>query len=253
MLNIKYFILFLILCITSYVRAEDKCILSVGHGEGQAGTGGYRIAVSLQNDSPVAGLQWNLTDDLKALHIDSVLTTVRTNGFTARTYNNRVLLFDLHRQVILPGNGTIVELVVHVDTVPQDTSVIVRMDPAPLLSAINGSKIGSPQVLNGRFKIFTDMGVQSENVTVDEYQLYPNFPNPFNAGTSIQFDLKKSALVVLDVVAVTGVVVRELVHSELKQGRHRVRFNAASLPSGLYFYRLSASEYEKVRKMILIR
>lgn len=94
----------------------------------------------------------------------------------------------------------------------------------------------------------------NDKITVpDKIQLYPNYPNPFNPETKIIFSLDKSEFVDLKIYNVLGQIVATLVQSELPAGLHEVIFNGTELSSGIYFYTLSAGEFTKTRKMILIK
>ena len=86
------------------------------------------------------------------------------------------------------------------------------------------------------------------------FGLAQNFPNPFNASTTIAFRLSKSAHVRLAVYNSLGQKVASLVDKQMEAGRHTVRFDAGDLPSGVYFYRLEAGDERlQVRKMILLK
>ena len=86
------------------------------------------------------------------------------------------------------------------------------------------------------------------------YALGQNYPNPFNPSTVIDYSLPKQSVVNLKVYDVLGQDVATLVNNEFKQaGVYDVTFNASNLPSGVYYYRLTAGEYTDVRKMILVK
>lgn len=73
------------------------------------------------------------------------------------------------------------------------------------------------------------------------FKLKQNFPNPFNPTTSIEFELATSSNVSLKVFDVLGREVASLVNEQLLAGQHKVTFNAASLSSGIYYYRIETS------------
>ncbi len=93
----------------------------------------------------------------------------------------------------------------------------------------------------------------NENLLPTEYALHQNFPNPFNPGTTIRFDLVEAQEVTLTVYNVLGQEVAQPVHGRLEAGYHTVSFVATNLASGVYFYRMEAGPYTKLRKMVLIR
>lgn len=88
---------------------------------------------------------------------------------------------------------------------------------------------------------------------INEYKLEQNYPNPFNPTTIINFNIPVSGITSLIVYNVLGQKVAELVNEELDAGRHSVKFNGASLSSGLYFYRLQSNDFLKINKMMLIK
>jgi len=99
----------------------------------------------------------------------------------------------------------------------------------------------------------TVTAVVSHPVIADRYELGQNYPNPFNPVTTIPFSLPESKHVVIAVYNTLGQEVARLLDKTLQRGRYSVAFNAAGLPAGAYFYRLSAGSYSNVRKMILLK
>jgi len=92
----------------------------------------------------------------------------------------------------------------------------------------------------------------SEKVQVS-FSLFQNYPNPFNPSTTISYDLFTRSRVTLKIFNVLGQAVATLVDGAIETGRNEVRWDAAGLPSGVYFYRLDAEGYIMSRKMILTK
>ena len=90
-------------------------------------------------------------------------------------------------------------------------------------------------------------------VTIEEYALYQNFPNPFNPSTTITFDLKNAGTVKLNVFDLLGREVAVLMNGYRESGRYQVSFDAAGLPSGVYLYRIETSEFSSIQKMVLMK
>lgn len=86
-----------------------------------------------------------------------------------------------------------------------------------------------------------------------EFALNQNYPNPFNPSTSIKFDLPVNADVQLSVYNMLGQKVMTLVNGKMEAGFHQVTFNAGSLASGMYIYRLDAGSFVSTKKMMLIK
>jgi len=88
--------------------------------------------------------------------------------------------------------------------------------------------------------------------------LHPNFPNPFNPSTTINFDMPKAGNARLSVYNVKGQLVRSLVNEDRGFGSHSVVWNGMddngnTVPSGIYFYRLSTDNHTETRKMMLMK
>ncbi len=85
------------------------------------------------------------------------------------------------------------------------------------------------------------------------YDLHQNFPNPFNPVTKISFALPHDSSVKLDVYNARGVKVATLVNGRFPAGTHQVGFDASSLSSGVYWYRLEADGFRATRKMVVLK
>lgn len=86
-----------------------------------------------------------------------------------------------------------------------------------------------------------------------EYALEQNYPNPFNPTTTIRYQLPKDGMVTLKVYDILGAEVVTLVNEEKVAGKYEVNFNAATLASGVYIYRLSVNDFVNVKKMVLLK
>ena len=86
------------------------------------------------------------------------------------------------------------------------------------------------------------------------FQLSQNYPNPFNPSTVIRFDIAREGRVTLRVYNMLGQVVSTLVDGLKRPGSYTATFNAHSIPSGVYFYSLSADGATvQTRKMTLLK
>jgi hypothetical protein len=86
-----------------------------------------------------------------------------------------------------------------------------------------------------------------------EYSLAQNYPNPFNPTTTIYYSIKSIGLVTLKVFDMLGKEVASLVDSRKEPGNYSVEFNAANLPSGIYFYTLTSGKFMDTKKLILLK
>jgi hypothetical protein len=95
--------------------------------------------------------------------------------------------------------------------------------------------------------LFVDPGLSP-----DKFYLSQNYPNPFNPSTTIAYHLPKAAKVALKVFNVLGVLITVLEEKNQTAGDHEVVWTA-SVPSGIYIYRLETSQYRQSRKMLLLK
>jgi hypothetical protein len=85
------------------------------------------------------------------------------------------------------------------------------------------------------------------------YKLMQNYPNPFNPQTNIQFQIPKDGHVTISVYNTLGQRVETLFDENIRSGMHNVTFDAAKFTSGIYFYKIKARDFTKVRKMMLLK
>ncbi len=90
---------------------------------------------------------------------------------------------------------------------------------------------------NGNYEYFDLNGLVSI-ASPSKITLGQNYPNPFNPLTTIGYDIPQDARVMLKVYDITGREVKSLVNEQQSAGYHTVRFDASSLSSGLYFYKI---------------
>ena len=94
---------------------------------------------------------------------------------------------------------------------------------------------------------------QELSEVIESYELFSNYPNPFNPATQITYQIPNDGFVSLIVYNSLGQIVEKLVERNQAMGKYSVTFNAENLPSGVYFYKLQAGEFKKVNKMLLLQ
>lgn len=98
------------------------------------------------------------------------------------------------------------------------------------------------------------LSLQNSNSEIPtSYMMYQNYPNPFNPNTKIKFQIPKSGQVNLEVFDALGRNISTLVNESLNAGVYEVDWNAINNPSGIYFYKITTSEFAEVKKMVLIK
>lgn len=86
-----------------------------------------------------------------------------------------------------------------------------------------------------------------------DFVLHQNYPNPFNPSTTIKFAVPKSSLVNIKVYDLTGQEVSVLVNEVKEAGTYEIKFDARSLASGIYLYRMTAENFSSVRKLNILK
>jgi photosystem II stability/assembly factor-like uncharacterized protein len=101
---------------------------------------------------------------------------------------------------------------------------------------------------------FVPVGITGNNGNVPkEFALHQNYPNPFNPATNIQFDLPRESFVTLKVFDIRGKEVNTLVSENRQAGSYYITFDASALASGVYFYKITAGDFAKTMKMVLVK
>jgi len=133
-----------------------------------------------------------------------------------------------------------------------DTAVWVRFH---FVSDASGTGIG---ILIDDVEIYPEnyagIARRSEGViTPCEYKLAQNYPNPFNPVTKFSYQLPEAVTVELSIFNFRGQLVEKLVAAKQPAGFYTVDWNAEHLPSGIYFYQLSAGQYLQTKKCVLLK
>jgi hypothetical protein len=102
-------------------------------------------------------------------------------------------------------------------------------------------------------------GFRRKVVSLSEgFALEQNYPNPFNSITIISFNTAKTESVTIDVYDIMGQKICTLLNNKMKAGNHSVKWHGKNnkgnvVPSGIYFYKIEAGSYQRVRRMLFIK
>ena len=150
------------------------------------------------------------------------------------------------------------------------------VDASGAVVAINNSTGSNPFILTapsaGSYTVNAgfanpsiDWGTTTVDVTVsgiDEkligsnpsnFELYSNYPNPFNPSTKIRYAISKTAFTTLKVYSILGQEIATLINEEKAPGVYEVNFDGLKLSSGTYVYKLQAGNFIETKKMILLK
>jgi len=124
-------------------------------------------------------------------------------------------------------------------------------------NSFSSERTGTITIKNNVF-IVKQLGVTT-SVNIDkpglptEFNLAQNYPNPFNPSTEINYSIPQVSFVSIKVYDILGREIRTLVNEEKFVGYYEVNFDASSLSSGVYFYRLQAGKFSDSKKFILMK
>lgn len=97
------------------------------------------------------------------------------------------------------------------------------------------------------------VGINTNSSIPEKFELKQNYPNPFNPQTKISFSIPAGGLVNIKVSDMLGREVKEIVNSIYTPGNYTVDFSGEELPSGVYFYTITAGSFKDTKKMLLVK
>jgi len=125
------------------------------------------------------------------------------------------------------------------------SSLVVSPNQSDVLAGTREGKI---------YKIsFNVTDVDGDGTVPSEFKLSQNYPNPFNPTTTIEVALPKAGRYSLKVYNILGQEVAALLNKEMSAGLHKVTFDASRYASGMYIYRLTGSNVNIAKKMLLMK
>lgn len=111
---------------------------------------------------------------------------------------------------------------------------------------------GSGTQIYTRFGILDDINPIS-SVAPNNFNLYQNFPNPFNPETLIKFDVANTQFVQLKIYDAMGRETETLVNGQLNSGTYQVKWNASKYSSGIYYCKIIAGDFVLTKKMMYVK
>ena len=90
------------------------------------------------------------------------------------------------------------------------------------------------------------------------FELSQNYPNPFNPITYIQYSVPQFDFINIDIININGQVIKTIVQSSHQPGNYEIVWDGTnhlgiSVPSGIYFYKMNASIFISIRKLVLLK
>lgn len=96
-------------------------------------------------------------------------------------------------------------------------------------------------------------GIDESHFVIPRFYLEPNYPNPFNASTTIRYSLPTASKVKIEIFNILGNKIETLVDNKLPAGYHQVIWDASKHSTGLYFCRIKADNFVESNKMLFLK
>ncbi|MFN3560988.1 MAG: VPS10 domain-containing protein [Chloroherpetonaceae bacterium] len=145
-------------------------------------------------------------------------------------------------------------------SIPPQSSDTVTVTALPSVAGVYRDTIrivsnapNSPELIPVSVQVLLSSGKDRLPNQPKAFALEQNYPNPFNPSTVIRYQIPTASDVKLSVYDMLGREVATLVNQWQAAGQYSVVFNAQSLSSGTYFYRLTAGEFTSIKKMMLVK
>jgi hypothetical protein len=158
-------------------------------------------------------------------------------------------LFNLSDSSYCVGNGTDSIAINGIYYTFSSIDFNGNVRPNPIDSYIDNGAKESPYERN---QVPVSVKDNSNELPV-KYSLQQNYPNPFNPSTKISWQSPVGGWQTIKLFDVLGNEIATLVDEYKSAGKYEIEFDAAALPSGVYFYQLKAGEYINRKKMILLK
>jgi hypothetical protein len=226
------------------------------------GNTAFSAALNLTNVSGISGLSFMLRYYSDKLTVDSANASIFYRNQFVSIFRvdsaARLMYIGLFRKPGVKDETTYTNLFTIwmrlKKNVPNNTPIIFSLDS---VTAVNAS--GQRLLLTaGGGGFLTAVTRETDNGTPAEFRMYPNYPNPFNPSTRIDYDLPADSDVLIKFFSVNGKEITVFERKRQTQGRHAVIWNGEDrsgkqVPSGLYFYQIIAGNFNAIGKCTLIK
>jgi hypothetical protein len=201
---------------------------------------------------PDNGSVWLTQDGVSAIDIDTFFTTPNNMQWVCLLSDTGSLTEAgvLHEVTLNFGVGSTN------GTYP--IGYVVTVNSGNMMDWINADDVddvyaGVDTSFNHMVEVVGGTANIDENGLPTKYWLSQNYPNPFNPETTIDFQTDADSHVNISIFDINGNLVQELVNEWTESGSHRVKFSGHSIPSGIYFYKMTTKGFADIRKMTLIQ
>jgi len=200
-------------------------------------------------------LNWPVAIDVRRLKLYNILAN-SSNGTNIVVNDCEIYMYLKGNQVrYIPSTGQLNSNGLDINVSPiqmiDRMKVIVKSYTG---SVLNRNVAGLAEIeVNARVAYDDHTGIGEPEIPYT-YFLKQNFPNPFNPSTKIVFSLARPEYTTLEVFDITGRSIALLISGNLTAGVNNIEFNANnSMPSGVYFYRITTQSFTETKRMVLVK
>ncbi len=240
-------------------------------------TGDYNLAMLPSNSTSLYTCRLTLKDSAGQCKFGLSKGTVATGvGYTAGGYAYGTTLMLVIKYKFNTGTTTDDEASLYVftsgfpvtepgtATIPVVTSTATDIGNLGRWAVRQGGATTGPKCIIDGLKVSKTWAqiptgfVSTISTVADKFALSQNYPNPFNPSTTIRFSLPSAGVTSLKVYDAMGKEVSNLVNATMSAGEYSTNFNAASLASGMYFYKLeftgaNGQNFTEQKKLMLVK
>ncbi len=229
--------------------------------------GDIRVIAYSANQLPFSGTTGEVVKFKVAMNADTgiynvslknVIISDSANIDISSGYNNGFIRVNPYpTSLIAPLNGTIgnqlsLNLNWHKSAFASKYHLQLATD------SLFANKIVNDSTITDTLKYISNLTPSTFNIIADiiapkTYDLSQNYPNPFNPVTTIKYQIPKDGLVKLIIYDLLGREVKTLVNEIKTAGYYDIKFDASSLSSGIYFYKMVAGDFVSIKKLVVLK
>lgn len=276
----KQIILFAVLCIAQ-IAAQDFFPLEIGNTWSYSSHLPYKVTYKIIDTARIDGekyfcyknMTWNIMpiDTIRKDNDGKIWKHVNGNDhlwldftkevgatYTFPFLNDSLEYFDVQvidkNGLVETSKGNYTECYKVFFDNPHSVDEEVFYSFAPAVGIVEIYYGEGPHFLLDSLSLNVTLNVENtQQSNLNFYVLSQNYPNPFNPTTKIKYSIVQNGLVKLLIFDLLGREVASLVNTEQSIGNYEVDFNASTLTSGIYFYKLQSGNFSETRKMLLLR
>ncbi|MBT3478760.1 MAG: T9SS type A sorting domain-containing protein [Candidatus Marinimicrobia bacterium] len=239
---------------------QDVAILNVIPSSSLGAGGAYKLKPVDSRERMLMAFFNDLTPmEIMNISLADTITSISFDAFRIdRDWALKPSLIDLDWQLINIPENIIVQLIDH------GTGSLINLSDKNTISFYNrevrqpefdGDNIGNiPSYRSPRFELIIRAKMLLDaKTTPTRFRLYPAFPNPFNASTTIEFELLEKSHVEITVYNIRGKKVATITNEMMTAGNQTIRWRPNHLSSGIYFCRLRSGTTVRTIKLVLMK